>query len=71
VAEPVRGVLPLPRRDELLDIEEFACFAEARVVIGDWHEDYNTRRPHSSLGMRAPAMFAADWTADASAALAA
>ncbi len=28
-------------RDELLDVEEFACLAEARVVIEDWREDYN------------------------------
>jgi putative transposase len=49
-------------RDELLDIEEFSCLAEAQVVIGDWREDYNRRRPHSSLGMRAPAVFAAQWT---------
>ena len=27
-------------RDELLDVEEFSCLAEARVVIGDWREDY-------------------------------
>ena len=51
-------------RDELLDVEEFSCLAEARVVIGDWREDYNRHRPHSSLGMRAPAMFAAEWTAE-------
>jgi putative transposase len=50
-------------RDELLDVEEFACLAEARVVIGDWREDYNTSRPHSALGMRPPAVFAAEWTA--------
>ena len=49
-------------RDELLDIEEFSCLAEAQVVVGDWREDYNRRRPHSSLGMRAPAVFAAQWT---------
>jgi transposase InsO family protein len=36
--------------------------AEARVVIADWHEDYNTRRPNSALGMRTPAAFAADPT---------
>jgi putative transposase len=48
-------------RDELLDVEEFSCLAEARVVIGDWHEDYNQRRPHSALGMKAPAVFAAEW----------
>ncbi len=57
-------------RDELLDVEEFSCLTEARVVIGDWREDYNTRRPHSSLGMRSPATFAAEWT-DNDAALAA
>jgi transposase InsO family protein len=48
-------------RDELLNLEQFACLAEARVVIGDWHEDYNTRRPHSALGMGTPTAFAADW----------
>jgi len=51
-------------RDELLDVEEFACLAEARVVIEDWREEYNQRRPHSSLGMLAPAAFAAQWTLD-------
>ena len=50
-------------RDELLDVEEFSCLTEARVVIGDWQEDYNHRRPHSSLGMRAPAVFAAEYAA--------
>ncbi len=47
-------------RDELLNTEQFACLAEARVVVSDWQEDYNTRRPHSALGMRTPAAFAAD-----------
>jgi putative transposase len=28
-------------RDELLNIEEFSCLAEARVVIGDRHQDYD------------------------------
>ena len=51
-------------RFELLDVEEFSCLAEARVVIGDWQEDYNWRRPHSSLGMKAPAVFAADWATE-------
>ena len=46
-------------RDELLNTEQFACLAEARVVIDDWREDYNTRRPHSALGMLTPAAFAA------------
>jgi hypothetical protein len=46
-------------RDEVLDVEGFACLAEARVVIEDWRQDYNQRRPHSALGMRSPAASAA------------
>jgi putative transposase len=49
-------------RDELLDVEQFSCLAEARVVIGDWREDYNHRRPHSALAMQPPAAVAAEWT---------
>jgi len=49
-------------RDELLNVEQFACLTEARVLIADWQADYNTRRPHSALGMRTPAAFAVDWT---------
>lgn len=52
-------------RDELLNGEQFACLAEARVLIDDWREDYNQRRPHSALGMQAPAAFAAACTPDA------
>jgi transposase InsO family protein len=51
-------------RDELLNGEQFACIAEARVLIDDWREDYNQRRPHSSLGMLTPAAFAADCARD-------
>jgi putative transposase len=51
-------------RDELLNVELFACLTEARVVIEDWRQDYNQRRPHSALGRKAPAVFAAAWTAD-------
>lgn len=50
-------------RDELLDVEMFSCLAEARVVIEDWRQDYNQRRPHSALGMKTPAAYAAAWTA--------
>ena len=50
-------------RDELLAVEEFSCLAEAKVVISDWRVYYNNRRPHSALGMRAPAVFAATWAA--------
>jgi putative transposase len=51
------GVRP---RDELLDVEEFSCLAEVRVLIEDYREDFNHRRPHSAHGMRTPVAFAAD-----------
>lgn len=42
-------------RDELLDVEEFSCLAEAKVVISDWREDYNHRGKEalSQCGRRA------------------
>jgi putative transposase len=49
-------------RDELLNLELFCGLTEARVVIEDWRRDYNTQRPHSALGRRPPAVFAAAWT---------
>lgn len=42
-------------RDELLDRERFDTLREARVLIERWRRDYNTVRPHSSLGYRPPA----------------
>ena len=45
-------------RDELPDVEQFSCLAEAQVVLGDWRTDPNDHHPNSSLGMRAPAAFA-------------
>ena len=55
-------------RDELLDVELFACLLEAQVVIEDWRQDYNTQRPHSSRGRTPPAVFAAAWTPEITAA---
>jgi putative transposase len=55
-------------RDELLNVELFSCLTEAQVVIEDWREDYNQHRPHSALGRKSPAVFAAAWTPPAPAA---
>lgn len=49
-------------RDELFAREVFDTILEARVLYEDWREIYNHRRPHSSLGYRAPADFAAVFT---------
>ena len=46
-------------RDELLDAEVFADLHEARVLTDRWKNDYNHRRPHSSLEYQTPAEFAA------------
>ena len=46
-------------RDELLDRELFTSLREARVVTEDHRLDYNHHRPHSSLGYKTPAAFAA------------
>ena len=48
-------------RDELLNITEFGSLTEARIVIEDWRNEYNTWRPHSSLGGLTPAEYAATW----------
>ncbi len=49
-------------RDELLNITEFGSLTEAQVVIEEWRNEYNTWRPHSSLGGLTPAEYAAQWT---------
>jgi len=50
-------------REELLSQELFETLAEAQVLVEDWRVDYNERRPHSALGMMAPARFAASLAA--------
>jgi len=42
-------------RDELLNGEIFYTLDEAKVLIERWRQEYNTFRPHSSLGYRTPA----------------
>jgi putative transposase len=46
-------------RDELLDREIFDTLQEAKVLIECWRREYNTVRPHSSLGYQPPAPAAA------------
>ena len=45
-------------RDELLNETLFLDLDQARLLIGAWVADYNTARPHSSLGYRTPAAYA-------------
>lgn len=44
-------------RDECLNVHQFASLAEAQAIIEAWRVDYNTRRPHSSLGHLTPSEF--------------
>lgn len=46
-------------RDELLNEELFTSLTESQVLIEQHRVDYNHVRPHSSLGYRTPAEFAA------------
>jgi hypothetical protein len=46
-------------RDECLSRNWFVDLRHAREVIESWRMDYNTVRPHSSLGYRTPEEFAA------------
>jgi putative transposase len=49
-------------RDEVLSVEAFDSVLEAQTVINDWKNIYNHKRPHSSLGWRPPAAYAASLT---------
>ena len=42
-------------RDECLNGEIFYSLREAQIVIEQWRIEYNTHRPHSTLGYRPPA----------------
>jgi putative transposase len=50
-------------RDEVLAVEAFDSLLEAKTVIEDWRNTYNTVRPHSSLGWKTPVAYAAGWRA--------
>jgi putative transposase len=45
-------------RDECLNTHWFVSLAQARQIIADWKEDYNTQRPHSALQQLPPAVYA-------------
>ena len=45
--------------DELLNETLFFTVREARSILARWVDDYNTERPHSSLGYASPASLAA------------
>jgi putative transposase len=47
-------------RSECLDCEWFAHPREAKIVIEQYRWEYNTQRPHSSLGYRTPAEVGAE-----------
>jgi transposase InsO family protein len=50
-------------RDELLNESLFIDLDQARQLIAAWASDYNTARPHSSLGYKTPAAYAGTLTA--------
>ena len=44
-------------RDECLNLHWFSSLADARKKIETWRREYNTERPHSSLGDLTPYEF--------------
>ena len=50
-------------RDELLNLHWWRTIDEARAAVADYRTDHNRVRPHSALGYRTPAEFAASYAA--------
>lgn len=48
-------------RDEFLITEQFDTLLEAQVLAEDWRIEYNTYRPHGSLGDLTPEAFRQQW----------
>jgi len=46
---------PVKFRDELLNGEVFYSLKEAVIIIEQWRQHYNTKRPHLALGYKPPA----------------
>jgi putative transposase len=54
-------------RDECLNLHWFRDLVDARRIIGEWKEEYNTIRPHSALGNQPPALYAQNvWSGEVS-----
>ena len=45
-------------RDEFLNETLFTSLAQARATLEEWRRDYNSVRPHSSIGWRTPDAYA-------------
>jgi transposase InsO family protein len=45
-------------RDGCLNREVFGNMLEAKVLVEDWRQKYNEKRPHSALGYQTPRQFA-------------
>ena len=59
MGERLRGVSFNGRfGDELLKREEFTSPLEAKVLVEEYRQHYNNRRPHSALGYWTPSEFA-------------
>jgi transposase InsO family protein len=48
-------------RTTCLNRWDFESVTESRAVTDQWLDEYNTVRPHGSLGGRSPAQFIEDW----------
>ncbi len=52
--------IPWQFRDECLNEEVFYNDRYAQAVVENWRKEYDTERPHNSLGYRTPAEVARD-----------
>jgi len=48
-------------RDEFLTTEQFGSMLEVQVLAEDWRIEYNTYRPHGSLGFLTPEAYRQTW----------
>ena len=48
-------------RRELLNAYLFYSLSEVRIMCEEWRQDYNTERPHKSLGYLSPLRYASRW----------